>query len=229
MPKFLCVQRSLPTSSTEQASPAEMQEMYAKFGAWREQFVVPGEDGLRSEWLPVEGAVLRAEAARLPVDLEEGFTVEQSWRNGWPTGVRLDARDGGTVVAWGERDDLWISEAFVLIEIGGDDLQPAPSSTLTDIVEPLWNGEYVMELDRNADGSIDTVLLSQSEVDSLYIGTDADGRWVSIVMLGYDEPWRSYGFEGVAPREVREREDQLRACLAGERDVDSAGRCVRDG
>jgi len=38
MPKFLCVQRSLPTSSTEQASPAEMQEMYAKFGAWMETY-----------------------------------------------------------------------------------------------------------------------------------------------------------------------------------------------
>ena len=35
MPKFLCVQRSLPG---EQPSPAQMQEMYAKFNDWRERF-----------------------------------------------------------------------------------------------------------------------------------------------------------------------------------------------
>lgn len=43
MPKFLCVQRSLPTSddapgSDTPPSPAQMQEMYAKFGAWQKQF-----------------------------------------------------------------------------------------------------------------------------------------------------------------------------------------------
>ena len=40
MPKYLCLQRNLP--STEPASgkpsPAEMQAMYAKFNAWREKF-----------------------------------------------------------------------------------------------------------------------------------------------------------------------------------------------
>ena len=40
MPNFLCLQRSLPTSDAgaEPPSPAQMQQMYAKFGAWREQF-----------------------------------------------------------------------------------------------------------------------------------------------------------------------------------------------
>lgn len=38
MPNFLCVQRSLPTSETEQPSPSEMQEMYSKFSAWQEKF-----------------------------------------------------------------------------------------------------------------------------------------------------------------------------------------------
>ncbi|MEM7159373.1 MAG: YciI family protein [Myxococcota bacterium] len=40
MPKFLCLQRSLPsaTPAEQRPSPAQMQEMYAKFGAWREQF-----------------------------------------------------------------------------------------------------------------------------------------------------------------------------------------------
>jgi hypothetical protein len=42
MPKFLCVQRSLKSgdgeSGGDQPSPAQMQEMYAQFGAWMEKF-----------------------------------------------------------------------------------------------------------------------------------------------------------------------------------------------
>lgn len=38
MPKFLCLQRSLPAQDGERPSPAQMQAMYAKFNAWREQF-----------------------------------------------------------------------------------------------------------------------------------------------------------------------------------------------
>ena len=38
MPNFLCMQRSLPREGSEKPSPAEMQEMYAKFGAWQEKF-----------------------------------------------------------------------------------------------------------------------------------------------------------------------------------------------
>jgi hypothetical protein len=37
MPKYLCLQRSLP-GATATASPAEMQAMYARFDAWREKF-----------------------------------------------------------------------------------------------------------------------------------------------------------------------------------------------
>lgn len=39
MPKYLCLQRSLPSGdNAEKPSPAQMQEMYAKFGAWQEKF-----------------------------------------------------------------------------------------------------------------------------------------------------------------------------------------------
>lgn len=40
MPKYLCLQRSLPGGNTgaEPPSPAQMQKMYEKFNAWREQF-----------------------------------------------------------------------------------------------------------------------------------------------------------------------------------------------
>lgn len=37
MPKFLCLQRSLPGGSSEKPSSSQMQDMYAKFNAWREQ------------------------------------------------------------------------------------------------------------------------------------------------------------------------------------------------
>ncbi len=40
MPKYLCLQRSLPgdAAQAEKPSPAQMQAMYEKFNAWREQF-----------------------------------------------------------------------------------------------------------------------------------------------------------------------------------------------
>ena len=37
MPKYLCIQRSHPGKG-EKPSPAQMEEMYAKFNAWREKF-----------------------------------------------------------------------------------------------------------------------------------------------------------------------------------------------
>ncbi len=37
MSKYLCLQRSLPNNSSGM-SPAQMQEMYAKFGAWEQKF-----------------------------------------------------------------------------------------------------------------------------------------------------------------------------------------------
>jgi hypothetical protein len=38
MPKYLCMQRSLPGATSERPSPNQMQEMYARFGAWQEKF-----------------------------------------------------------------------------------------------------------------------------------------------------------------------------------------------
>lgn len=38
MSKYLCVQRNLPGGTDEKPSPAQMQEMYAKFSAWQEKF-----------------------------------------------------------------------------------------------------------------------------------------------------------------------------------------------
>ena len=38
MPKYLCLQRNLPSTSSDKPSPAQMQEMYAKFNEWREKF-----------------------------------------------------------------------------------------------------------------------------------------------------------------------------------------------
>lgn len=38
MPRYLCVQRSLPGGEGEKPSPAQLQAMYASFNAWREKF-----------------------------------------------------------------------------------------------------------------------------------------------------------------------------------------------
>ena len=36
--KYLCIQRSVPSDTSEQPSPAQMEQMYAKFNGWREKF-----------------------------------------------------------------------------------------------------------------------------------------------------------------------------------------------
>ncbi|MBL0173547.1 MAG: hypothetical protein IPP90_23230 [Gemmatimonadaceae bacterium] len=38
MPKYLCLQRRLAAGNAERPSPAQMQDMYAKFGAWQQKF-----------------------------------------------------------------------------------------------------------------------------------------------------------------------------------------------
>jgi len=38
MPKYLCLQRSMPSDKGEPPSPAQMQAMYAAFGQWKERF-----------------------------------------------------------------------------------------------------------------------------------------------------------------------------------------------
>ncbi len=38
MPKYLCLQRSLPGGDAHKPSPAEMQEMYSQFRAWQQKF-----------------------------------------------------------------------------------------------------------------------------------------------------------------------------------------------
>jgi hypothetical protein len=38
VPKYLCMQRNLGAGDGTKPSPSQMQEMYAKFGAWQEKF-----------------------------------------------------------------------------------------------------------------------------------------------------------------------------------------------
>ncbi len=38
MPKYLCMQRSLASGDAERPSPAQMQELYTRFGAWQQKF-----------------------------------------------------------------------------------------------------------------------------------------------------------------------------------------------
>ena len=38
MPRYLCMQRSLPRGDSRKPSPAEMQDMYSKFRSWQEKF-----------------------------------------------------------------------------------------------------------------------------------------------------------------------------------------------
>ncbi len=69
MPKYLCLQRSLPTADPrgEKPSPAQMQAMYEKFNAWREKF---------QKNLPDLGGRLGAGRLALPDPAPDGPLIE---------------------------------------------------------------------------------------------------------------------------------------------------------
>lgn len=67
MPKFLCLQRSLSTSSSDKPSPAQMQAMYAKFNEWREKF--------QGNLVDLGGRLGRAKVA-LPEPAPDGPLIE---------------------------------------------------------------------------------------------------------------------------------------------------------
>jgi hypothetical protein len=91
MPRFLCLQRHLPAAPAAppagKPSPAEMQAMYARFTAWREQFAAqlvdlggrlgegrvalpgPGADGPLVEIKELVGGYMIVEAADLDAAL----------------------------------------------------------------------------------------------------------------------------------------------------------------
>ena len=51
MPKYLCIRRSQPVQpgSGEKPSPAQMEEMYAKFNAWKANSALSGERRRRAK------------------------------------------------------------------------------------------------------------------------------------------------------------------------------------
>ena len=69
MPKYLCLQRPVPTPirDAEKPSPAQMQAMYEKFNAWREKF---------QEHLVDLGGRLGAGRVALPEPKPDGPFVE---------------------------------------------------------------------------------------------------------------------------------------------------------
>lgn len=63
MPKYLCIQRSQPgmSSKNQAPTPAQMEEMYAKFNAWKEEFQdkivdMGGKLGSSSKVVTADGA-----------------------------------------------------------------------------------------------------------------------------------------------------------------------------
>ena len=96
MPKFLCMQRNLSSPGQgggggEKPSPAQMQEMYAKFGAWQEKF----KDNL----VDMGGKV--GEGKLVTVENADGPFVEVKELVGGYMIVQADDLDGAIEVASG--------------------------------------------------------------------------------------------------------------------------------
>jgi hypothetical protein len=84
---------------------------------------------------------------------------------------------------------------------------------------------FVADVDRH-DG-VDTIVFSNGFGDGGFpsiAGYDASGRRAQIVLWTIVVPWRVAFPEGRPPSQVTERENELAACLAGDRRIDGA-RC----
>ena len=81
MPKYLCMQRRLKGGGDEKPSPSQMQEMYAKFGAWREKF----KDNLADTGRQHGGRFTVVVARRCNVEVASEHYG--GWRSRWQSGV----------------------------------------------------------------------------------------------------------------------------------------------
>ena len=106
---YLCIQRSQPRDHSEEPSPAHMEEMYAKFNAWKEKFeeniadlggklgdgkVVTSEgetDGPFVEVKEVVGGYMIVSADRI----EEAVEVARQSPGVWMPGSSVEVREIG--------------------------------------------------------------------------------------------------------------------------------------
>ena len=92
MPRFLCLQRSLSESTGDgkKPSPTQMQEMYAKFGAWQEKF--------KTNLVDMGG---KLGGGKLVTEAKDGPFVEVKELVGGYMIVEADTMDGAIEVASG--------------------------------------------------------------------------------------------------------------------------------
>ncbi|MGI9603164.1 MAG: hypothetical protein ACR2QE_14855 [Acidimicrobiales bacterium] len=166
---------------------------------------------------------------RVTTDWPGEMTAEHSvGEDGWEYAFRISRAGGAAVARWDQEATIDIAESAVAITL-------AP--VVFDSEEELWalldrtyrdEGEPVAA-DLDGEPGDDLFLLGQYFYGADVVrGLDESGALTSVVIWDQTVPWRVLGLEGTVPAEVKHREDQLRACIAGTRPIDADGTCARD-
>ena len=166
-------------------------------------------------------------------DYEHEQTYELDWETGaditllrvdeWPAATRINI-PGEQVVAWDEFEPFYAYESFVTL-VASSNFPVVDHDDLDVILEPLWDGDAQVSADVDGKPGDELTVLTQSDTTGRVVGRNDAGDIVSIIIWGDWIEWRAFGFEGTPPPSVLERENDLRACLAGDREVDLTGRC----
>lgn len=154
----------------------------------------------------------------------EGARIEVVRADGWPSATRIDAI-GERVDHWDEPMPFRLYESF-LTAVSADSFPEFEPGELDALLAPLWDDtNYVVAGDGRSENDR-MLVLTQSESTVVIAGRNSDGEIVSIAVWDEWVAWRQLGFEGKPPPSVQQRENELRDCLAGDREVQRNGRCT---
>ena len=144
-------------------------------------------------------------------------------------GVRLDV-GGSTVARWGSFEFAYGTDGGV----GAITSQAVRDRAAQAASEPPFipnvNYEAPLQLfDVDGIPGSDTLIFSNGFGDGAFPmtrGVDGSGNLVSILIWDTRYPWRLAVPDGIPPRDITTREDQLQECLEGTRPVDQYGHCA---
>ena len=166
--------------------------------------------------------------ADFQVDLQwhEGATVTLITQDDWPVATRISA-PSQVVAAWDEPEPFSMYESFLTVATDAS-FPELDAETLEDVLEPLWDGAEQTTVNLDGKPGDELTVLTQSDASEIVIGRNDAGQIVALVVKAGWVEWRSLALDGAPPPSVLDRESQLRACVAGDREADLTGRCLWD-
>ena len=197
--------------------------------------------------IAIDRAVYVTDAWVIPSDLASGPAIEAVTFDGAPPGdislqatllattddestyeqahgIRLDVA-GGSVENWTAFETGYCTDG------GTGRISSYQSLELTGMPddEVFEETAWIGDLDRTP--GHDTIIFSNGWGDGCFPmsrGLDSNGDTVSLVVWDPHYPWRLMIPDGVPPREVTDRENEIQACIDGKRRVEAYGFCFHE-